>query len=87
MAEREDKNMTEERAQAIINAHQKEKFFSVSLLQVGEVELGIVTENGFVYSRKTDYSNFIGIYEENYESDDIYDYNAYTIAELVIKRY
>ena len=79
--------MTIERAQAIINVHQKEKFFTVSPLQVGEVELVTVSENGFVYSRKTDYCNFIGIYEENYDSEDIYDCEAYTIAELVIERY
>ena len=79
--------MTIERAQAIINAHQKEKFFNVSPLQVGEVEIATVSDNGFVYSRKTDYCYFIGIYEENYDSDDIYDYNAYSIAELIIERY
>ena len=79
--------MTKERAKKIISAHKNEKYYSISPLQVGEIEIGLVTESGFTYSRKTEFCIFVGIYEELYSTDDIYDCNAYRIAELIFERY
>lgn len=79
--------MTMEKAERIINNHRNEKYYSVSCLQVGNVEIINVLENGFTFIRKTEYVETFGIYEELYETSDIHDVRSYNIVELVTKRF
>lgn len=73
-------------AERIIENHRKEKYYSVSCLQVGAVKIIDVFENGFTFTRKTEYVETFGIYSEIYDTLDIHDTQAYNIAEVVTKR-
>lgn len=79
--------MTREEAEKIVTRHRNEKHYSCSCLQVGEVEITGIYEDGFTFTRKTEYIETIGIYDEMYASTDIFDANAYNIAEVVTKRF
>lgn len=73
-------------AEKIIEKHRKEKYWSVSCLQVGEVKIIDVFEDGFTFTRKTEYVETFGIYNELYDTFDVHDTQAYNIAEVVTKR-
>ena len=79
--------MTRLEAEKIIERHRNETYYAVSVLQVGEVEILNVGENGFAFKRKTDYVETFGVYEEFRTPQDIHDVNAYSIAEVVTKRF
>lgn len=79
--------MTREEAEKIVARHRNEKRYSSSCLQVGEVDIVGVYEDGFTFTRKTEYIETVGIYEEVYETTDIFDSYAYNIAEVVTKHF
>ena len=56
--------MTREEAEKIIALHRNEKRYSCSCLQVGEVEIVGVYEDGFTFKRKTEYVETLGIYDK-----------------------
>lgn len=79
--------MTKPQAIEIVKNHRKETFYSVSPLQVGEVEIIFTFEDGFLFKRKTEYVKTLGIYREHYKTDKTFDTQAYDIAEVTITRY
>ena len=79
--------MTRTEVEKIIEIHRSEIFYSLSCLQIGEVEIIAIGENGFTFKRKTEYIETFGVYEQ-YDKPRNMRYNsAYTIAEIVIKRF
>lgn len=79
--------MTKEKALMIIARHKHETYYSTNSFQIGDVTVTGVYEDGFTFTRKTEYIETQGIYEEYYETSDIFDINAYTMAEVVTKRF
>lgn len=79
--------MTREQAIAIVKRHQKETYYSVSVLQDNTVEVLDVYEDGFTFKRKTEFIECFGVYEQYRETNDIFDNGAYSISEVVVKRF
>lgn len=79
--------MTKSNAEKIIERHRNEKYYSVSCLQVGNVEIVNVYEDGFTFTRKTEYIETFGVYNELYPTSDIHDVEAYNISEVVTNRF
>lgn len=78
--------MTKREAYEIIKRHQQESVYYTCALGCGEVSVISAAEDGFVFYRRTEYVETIGVYNQFYATNDIYDSNAYAIAEVVMRR-
>ena len=79
--------MVRAEAERIIERHRNEHYYSVSCLQVGEVEILNVYEDGFTFTRKTEYVETFGVYNELYPTTNIHEIQSYNITEVVTKRF
>lgn len=79
--------MTREQAEAIVKRHQNEKYYYVSPLQCNTLEVLDAYEDGFTFRRTTEYIECFGVYEQYDDTNDIFDHSAYSISEVIVKRF
>ena len=77
--------MTYIEAQKLIDHEQNEKYYSTSPLNCGKVDIMRVGEDGFIYSRETDYIKVVGVAELICEKFTT-DVNYWNISEVVVVR-
>ena len=77
--------MTYNEAQLFVDHEQNEKYYSTSPLNIGNVNIIRVGEDGFIYRRETDYIKVVGVAELICEkfTTDVYCWN---ISEVVLVR-
>ena len=77
--------MTYIEAQKLIDHEQNEKYYSTSPLNCGKVEIIRVGEDGFIYSRETDYVKVVGVAELLCDNFTV-DISDWSFSEVVVVR-
>ena len=77
--------MTYIEAQKLIDHEQNEKYYSTSPLNCGKVEIIRVGEDGFIYSRETEYVKVAGIAELLCDNFSV-DISDWSFSEVVVVR-
>ena len=77
--------MTYIEAQKLIGHEQNEKYYCTSPLNTGEVAILRVGEDGFIYSRETEYVKVVGIAELLCDNFTV-DIDSWRFSEIVVVR-
>ena len=77
--------MTYNEAQLFVDREQNEKYYSTSPLNIGNVDIIRVGEDGFIYRRETDYIKVVGVAELLCEKFTA-DVDCWNISEIVLVR-
>ena len=77
--------MTYIEAQKLIDHEQSEKYYSTSPLNCGKVEIIRVGEDGFIYTRETEYVKVAGIAELLCDNFSV-DVSDWSFSEVVMVR-
>ena len=77
--------MTYIEAQKLIDHEQKEKYYSTSPLNSGKVNIIRVGEDGFIYTRETEYVKVVGIAELLSDNFTLY-IDEWCFSEVVVVR-
>ena len=77
--------MTYIEAQKLIDHEQNEKYYSTSPLNIGNVDIIRVCENGFIYSRETEYMKVAGVAELLCDNFTV-DIDKWSFSEVVVVR-
>ena len=77
--------MTYSEAQLFVDHEQNEKYYATSSLNIGNVDIMRVGEDGFIYSRETDYVKAVGVAKLLYEKFTT-DVDYWNISEVVLVR-
>ena len=77
--------MTNFEVEKFIDQEQNEKYYSTSPLNIGNIYIIAIGEDGFIYSRETEYIKVIGI-AECFGNKFTMDVHYWNFAEVVVKR-